>query len=102
MAGFWGNVRPGGLLTIDQPEDQRKHNAEKQARGNWDVHAEILALDQNIARQSPKANAREPRPENTDRNDNKTDNNQDSGHPIRPLCVVNFIYRSNDEYRQEF
>jgi hypothetical protein len=96
-----GNA-PHSLLTIDQPEDQRKHNAEKQARGNWDVYGKILALDQNIARQSSQANARKPRPDNTDRNDNKTDNDQGSGHPIRTLCVVNFIDRSNDENRPEF
>ena len=76
------------LLTIDQPEHHREHNTEKQARGNGDINSEILTLDQNVARQSSEANAREPWPENTDRNDNKTDNDQGSGHEL--LCFVKF------------
>lgn len=71
------------FLTTEEPEHHGQQNAEEQAGGNWDIDREILALDEKVARQPPQADACKPRPENTDRDDNKPNYDEDSRHGTR-------------------
>lgn len=68
------------ILTIEQPENRREHQADQDHGGEGEVEGDILAADGDIAGELAERQLGEPGPEQADGDDQESDQDQGAVH----------------------
>ena len=63
-------------LPINEPHNERQHETREHACDNWKIEAEIVTLNNDIARQPPKPQLAKIRPEQSNRCEQQADGNE--------------------------
>lgn len=66
--------------SVQEPDNERQHNADDDARGDRCIKDKIATFDPDIARQVPEAKPRKPWPQQADCGDHKSDDDQGARH----------------------
>ena len=65
---------------VEEPQDQRKHDADQDACDNRGIEGEFLTFDHDIPWQPPEPDAREPWPQNAQSDEHESQDDQSPCH----------------------
>src|SRR5258708_18733984 len=71
--------------TVQEPQDQRQDQADDQRGHDWEVEAEIVALDDDVARQPTEPHPLQHRPQQANDDQHHTEDDEPATHGSHPF-----------------
>lgn len=101
-------VAPGKSdSSVQKPENEGKHQADQNARGDRCIKSEISAVDPDVAGEPAKSEPREQWPEEADHGNDQPDNDQDTRHRLNGtisghgLLIIGYCFgKGADEFHE--
>lgn len=75
-----GDAGSPSSLPVEQPQNKRKHDADKNPGADRSIKREVLTLDRDVTAQSAQTDPRQPGPQQAYGNYDRTNDNESSGH----------------------